>query len=52
MSSESRPRLGSAVPHLELFMTAWEKKAEETPRLQPFIDVGLEWAMKYYKCMD
>ncbi|KAJ8586010.1 hypothetical protein M405DRAFT_699352, partial [Rhizopogon salebrosus TDB-379] len=33
MSSESRPRLSSAVPHFELFMTAWEKKAQATPRL-------------------
>ena len=52
MSSESRPRLSSAVPHFELFMTAWENKAQETPRLQPFIDVGLKWAKKYYKRMD
>lgn len=52
MSSESRPRLGNAVPHLELFMTAWEKKAEEIPRLKPFIDVGVEWAKKYYTRMD
>jgi len=52
MSSESRPRLGSAVSHLELFMTAWESKANKTPRLRPYIDVGLKWAKKYYKCMD
>lgn len=52
MSSESRPKLGKAIAHFELFMTAWEKKAERTPRLKPFIDVGLEWAKKYYTRMD
>jgi hypothetical protein len=52
MSSESRPKLGKAVAHFELFMTAWEKKAEQIPRLKPFIDVGLRWATKYYKRMD
>ena len=52
MSSESCPKLGKAVPHLELFMSAWEKTAEETPHLKPFIDVGLKWANKYYKRID
>ncbi|OJA12309.1 hypothetical protein AZE42_10247 [Rhizopogon vesiculosus] len=52
MSSESHPRLGRAVPHLELFMSAWEKKAQKIPHLKPFIDVGLKWAEKYYKRMD
>lgn len=52
MSNESRPRLSSSIPQFELFMTAWEKKAESTPRLQPFIDIGLEWAKKYYNHMD
>lgn len=33
-------------------MTAWESKANKTPRLRPYIDVGLKWAKKYYKRMD
>jgi hypothetical protein len=33
-------------------MTAWENKAKATPRLKPFIDIGLKWAEKYYKRMD
>ena len=52
MSSESHPSLGGVVPHLELFMTAWENKVKATPRLKPFIDIGLKWAEKYYKRMD
>lgn len=52
MSSESMPRLGSAVPCFELFMTAWESLAIKFPRLRPFIDVGLEWAKSYYVRMD
>ncbi|KAG1792587.1 uncharacterized protein HD556DRAFT_1444272 [Suillus plorans] len=52
MSSESMPRLGSAVPCFELFTTAWESLAIRVPRLCPFINVGLEWAKSYYVRMD
>jgi len=52
MSSESRPRLGSAISHFEMFMTIWENAAKKFPRCQPFIDIGLEWAKRYYNRMD
>jgi hypothetical protein len=52
MSSESLPRLGSAVPCFELFITAWEALGTSVPRVKPWTDVGLEWATKYYKRMD
>jgi len=52
MSSEQFPRLGRAVPTFELVMTAWENLANGTPRLQPYLSVGLEWAKKYYVRMD
>ncbi|KAG2074840.1 hypothetical protein BDR04DRAFT_1007018 [Suillus decipiens] len=52
ISSESMPRLGSAVPCFELFMTAWESLTTKFPQLHPSIDVGLEWAKSYYIHMD
>lgn len=52
MSSECMPRLGSAVPCFELFMTAWESLATRIPRLRPSINVGLDWAKSYYVRMD
>jgi hypothetical protein len=52
MSSESLPRLGSAVPCFELFMSAWEMLGATHPCVKPWTDVGLEWATKYYQRMD
>lgn len=52
MSSETLPRLGSAVPCFELFMSAWEALGTTNPRLQPWTDVGLVRATQYYKRMD
>lgn len=52
MSNESLPRLGSAVPCFELFMSAWETLGATMPRVKPWTDLGLEWATKYYKRMD
>ncbi|KIJ10079.1 hypothetical protein PAXINDRAFT_86563, partial [Paxillus involutus ATCC 200175] len=52
MSSESLPRLGSAVPCFELFMSAWEMLGATHPRVKPWTDIGLEWATKYYQRMD
>ncbi|KIJ12676.1 hypothetical protein PAXINDRAFT_82462, partial [Paxillus involutus ATCC 200175] len=52
MSSESLPHLGSTVPCFELFMSAWEMLGATHPRVKPWTDVGLEWATKYYQCMD
>ena len=33
-------------------MTIWENTAKKFPRCQPFIDIGLEWAKRYYNRMD
>jgi hypothetical protein len=52
MSAESMPVLSGAVPSFEIFMTRWEKLRSKFPELKPLVDVGLEWAEKYYKRMD
>lgn len=33
-------------------MTRWEKLRTKYPELKPWVDVGLEWAEKYYDRMD
>ena len=52
MSAESMPVLSSAVAIFEIFMSEWESLRHRTPRLTPWINVGLDWAKKYYKFMD
>jgi hypothetical protein len=52
MSAESMPVLSGAVPSFGIFMTQWEKLRSKFPELKPLVDVGLEWAEKYYKRMD
>lgn len=52
MSAESMPVLSGAVPSFEIFMTQWERYRVKYRELKPWIDVGLEWAKKYYKRMD
>jgi hypothetical protein len=52
MSRESTPILVGSLPAFEMFMTAWEALGEKNPHLQPFINIGLEWAKKYYNQMD
>ena len=52
MSGESMPVLSGAVPSFKIFMTRWEKLHAKFPLLKPWIDVGLQWAEKYYKRMD
>jgi hypothetical protein len=52
MSVEKMPVLAGTIPAFELFMTQWETLGSKHPRLKPFIDIGLEWAMKYYSRMD
>jgi hypothetical protein len=52
MSAESQPILSGTIPAFEMFMTKWEKLANEHPRLKPIIQVGLEWTYKYYDRMD
>ena len=52
MSAESMPVLSGAVPSFEIFMTRWEKLRTKFPELKPWVDIGLEWATKYYTRMD
>jgi hypothetical protein len=52
MSSEATPILAGAIPSFELFMTAWERLAEMHPRLAPWINAGMEYAIIYYGRMD
>ena len=52
MSAESMPVLSGAVPSFEIFMTRWEQLCTKYPELKPWVDVGLEWAQKYYTHMD
>jgi len=52
MSSDSNPVLAGTIPAFEKFMTAWEHLAEKHQRLQPWIEIGLDWATTYYSRMD
>jgi hypothetical protein len=52
MSKETTPILSGSIPAFEMFMSSWEQLAEKIPRLKPFIDKGLQWALKYYERMD
>ena len=52
MSREETPVLAGTLPAFEMFMTTWELLGEKHVRLKPFIDIGLEWARKYYCRMD
>jgi len=52
ISKEALPRLGSAVPYFELFISAWKVLGTTNPHLQPWTNVGLEKATQYYKRMD
>jgi hypothetical protein len=52
MSSESTPILCGAIPTFEMFMSKWEETCRLYPRLDKYIQPGLEWAYKYYGLMD
>lgn len=52
MSAESTPILSGAIPAFEMFMTKWEKLADEHTKLKPFVQPGLDWTYKYYDRMD
>jgi hypothetical protein len=51
MSSESLPSLSLAVPSFETFIAQWEQLSVDEPRFAPYIDLGLEYARKYYRRM-
>jgi hypothetical protein len=46
------PVLAGTLPAFEMFMSTWELLGGKHPRLEPFINIGLAWALKYYCCMD
>jgi hypothetical protein len=52
MSSESTPVLSRAISNFEMFMTEWERLGEQHEMLQPWTEIGLRWAKKYYTRMD
>jgi hypothetical protein len=52
MSFEKTPILSSAIISFETFMTHLENIGNENDILKPWVDVGLEWATKYYRRMD
>ena len=52
MSRESTPLLTGTIPAFEMFMTVWENLANKKQHLKRYINIGLEWATKYYAKMD
>jgi len=52
MSGKSTPILCGTIPSFEMFMTSWEDLLKHHPNLAKYIEPGLEWAYKYYGCMD
>ena len=52
MSAEKTPVLCSSIPVFELFMSKWEKLADDNKHLRGLIQPGLDLAYKYYSCMD
>jgi hypothetical protein len=51
-SSESTPVLSRTIIDFEKFMTELEKLGKKHEVLKPWTDIGLRWAIKYYKRMD
>jgi len=52
MSGEKTPLLCGSIPAFELFMSKWEKLADDNPHLEELIRPGLKWVEKYYSHMD
>ena len=52
MLSEATPVLSRAITHFEMLMTDWEDLAKQYKLLEPWINIGLQWATKYYIRMD
>ena len=52
MPAKSMPVLSGAVLSFEIFMTRWEKLHDTFPLLKPWVNISLQWAKKYYTCMD
>ena len=52
MSGESTPLLTGTIPAFEMFMMVWENLTNKKQDLKRYINIGLEWATKYYAKMD
>ena len=52
MSYESTPVLLRAISDFEMFMTEWEKLGAQHEILKFWMEIGLDWAKKYYIRMD
>ena len=52
MSEEGMPILSGAISAFKMFMTRWEQLGKKHPHLKPFIQLGLDWAYRYYSRMD
>ena len=52
MSKEKTPILAGTIPSFKQFMSHWERLAEKNAHLAPAIQIGLNFATKYYKWMD
>jgi len=52
MSSKSTPVLSCAISDFETFMTDWEILRDEHEGLKYWMEIGLDWAKKYYIRMD
>ena len=52
LSSESMPVLSYAITEIKEYMTALEKLGKDHYILKPWVDIGVQWATKYYCRMD
>ena len=52
LAGDKLPVLAYAIPAFEMFMTKWEKLADQNPQLEQFIKEGLRFAYIHYKKMD
>lgn len=56
-ANERTPTLHFAIPLFEKLLTLWEelsnkKKSPRPNRIEKLVNIGLEWAVKYYKKLD
>ena len=52
MSGKSTLLLDGAILVFKMFMSVWENLANKKPHLKRYINIGLEWATKYYVKMN
>jgi len=52
MSGKKTLLLCGSIPAFELFMSKWEKLADNNPHLEELIRPGVKWVEKYYSHMD